>query len=333
MNVSPFSPYAAPLLLRNGHLQTFLASSGFRARGLNPVLETARDVVLEASDGIRLLGSHSQQRSAAPKGLVVILHGWEGSIDSTYMLCTGRALYRRGYDLFRLNFRDHGRSHHLNRGIFYAARLQEVFEAVRQAALASGALPVFLVGFSLGANFALRVALRSAQDPIPGLTHVVAISPVLDPDESTSRADRHPVIRRYFMKKWRRSLAVKQALFPNHYDFGPILKLKTIQATTEALLKRYSEYPSARDYFQAYTLTGDALRDLPLPTTLLTAADDPIIPVHDFQRLRVPLSTRLVVCRYGGHNGFLEGIRLRSRYEQDLPDLFDTLLVRASGLS
>jgi hypothetical protein len=331
MSILPLRPYAAPLLLRSGHLQTFLASSDFRARGPNPMLEAARDVILEAGDGIRLLGSHSPQRAAAPKGLAVMLHGWEGSIDSTYMRCTGRALYRRGYDVFRLNFRDHGRSHHLNPGLFYAARLPEVFVAVRQAARFAGSLPVFLIGFSLGANFALRVALRCVQDPIPGLKHVVAISPVLDPDESTSRADRHPVIRRYFMKKWRRSLNVKQALFPDHFDFGPLLKLKTIQATTEALLKRYSEYPSARDYFRAYTLTGDALRRLPLPVTLLTAADDPIIPVRDFQRLSLPPTARLVICRHGGHNGFLEGIRLHSRYEQDLPDLFDTLLPRPSG--
>jgi len=333
MSVSPLRPYAAPLLLRNGHLQTILASSGFRARGSNPMLEAARDVILAAGDGIRLLGSHSPQRTVASKGLAVMLHGWEGSIDSTYMRRTGRALFRRGYDVFRLNFRDHGRSHHLNPGIFYAARLPEVFEAVRLAARVAGALPVFLIGFSLGANFALRVALRCAHAPIPGLKHVVAISPVLDPDESTSRADRHPVIRRYFMKKWLRSLSLKQALFPNLYDFGPLLELKTIQATTEALLKRYSDYPSARDYFRAYTLTGEALSGLPLPATLLTAEDDPIIPVRDFQCLILPPSARLVVCPHGGHNGFLEGIRLRSRYEQDLPDLFDTLLSGPPGSS
>jgi hypothetical protein len=258
--------------------------------------------------------------------LVILLHGWEGSIDSTYMLRTGRALYRAGYDVFRLNFRDHGRSHHLNQGIFYAVLVQEVFEAVAKAATLAKERPVFLVGFSLGGNFALRIALRCGQAPIANLKHVVAISPVLDPDESTSRADAHPLIRRYFMKKWRRSLSVKQALFPDIYDFGPLLQLKTIRATTEALLKRYSPYASAPDYFRAYTLTGDALSELLLPTTLLTAEDDPIIPAADFRRLSLPSLANLVISRYGGHNGFLEGFRLRSRYEQELPALFDRLV-------
>jgi hypothetical protein len=190
----------------------------------------------------------------------------------------------------------------------------------------AGERPAFLIGFSLGGNFALRVALRCGQTPIANLKHVVAISPALDPEASTRRADAHPLIRRYFMKKWRRSLGAKQTLFPEIYDFGPILKLNSIQAATEALLKRYSRYGSARDYFRAYTLTGQVLSRLPLPVTLLTAEDDPIVPAADFRGLSLPSTANLVISRYGGHNGFLEGFRLRSRYEQELPVLFERRL-------
>ena len=323
MSVLPLRPYAAPFWLRNGHLQTFLASSGFRARGANPMLEAARDVILGADDGIRLLGSHSRHPGTVPEGLVVLLHGWEGSIGSTYMLCTGRALYRRGYEVFRLNFRDHGRSHHLNRGIFYAVLLDEVFEAIAQVAAAAAGFNVFLAGFSLGGNFALRIARRCETQPIPNLRHVVAVSAALDPEVSTARADRHPLIRRYFLKKWRRSLAIKQQLFPDLYDFSDILRLQTLREITDALLERYSQYPSARAYFQAYTLTGDALQSIAVPTALLTAQDDPIIPVRDYHELRANELTRVVVEPHGGHNGFLDGPRLRSRYETWLADLFD----------
>ena len=323
MNTKPLHPYATPFWLRNGHLQTFLASSGLRARGPNPMIEAARDVTLETGGGIRLLGSYSRHPGAGPKGLVVLLHGWEGSIDSTYILCTGKALYRRGYEVFRLNFRDHGRSHHLNRGIFYAALLDEVFEAVAQVAAAAAARDVFLAGFSLGGNFALRIARRCEAHPIPNLRQVVAVSAALNPEGSTVRADRHPLIRRYFLKKWRRSLAMKQQLFPDLYDFSDILRLSTLRDVTDALLERYSPYPSARVYYQAYTLTGTALQSIAVPTTLLTAQDDPIIPARDYHELRTHEMTRVVVEPHGGHNGFLDGLRLRSRYETWLADMFD----------
>jgi uncharacterized protein len=323
MSVLALRPCATPFWLRNGHLQTFLASSGLRARGANPMQEAAGDVILETGGGIRLLGSHSRHPGAVSKGLVVLLHGWEGSIDSTYMRCTGRALYRRGYEVFRLNFRDHGRSHHLNPGIFYAVLLDEVFEAVTQVAAAATGRHVFLAGFSLGGNFALRIARRCETHPIPRLRHVVAVSAALDPEVSTARADRHPLIRHYFLKKWRRSLAIKQQLFPDLYDFSDILRLQTLRGITAALLERYSQYPSARAYFQAYTLTGAALQSIAVPTTLLTAQDDPIIPVRDYHELRANEMTRVVVEPHGGHNGFLDGPRLRSRYETWLADLFD----------
>lgn len=316
-------PYTPPLPLRNGHIQTFLASSSLRAWGADSMQTAAQAEIIATDAGVNLLGLRSRQRTVRPKGLVVLLHGWEGSSDSTYIRRTGRSLYRRGYEVFRLNFVDHGRSHHLNSGLFFATRLDEVFDAIQRLAEESGSLPVFLVGFSLGANFALRIALRCRFRPIANLSHVVAISPVLDPEESTRRADRHPVIRRYFMIKWRRSLTIKQGLFPHRYDFSAVIGCKTIRQATDLLLERYSEFPSSRVYFDAYSLTGARLKDLGVPATLLASADDPIIPVRDFHELQLSPSACMIIHRHGGHNGFLEGLGLRSRYEDDLPDLFD----------
>ena len=320
----PCRDYIAPVLLRNRHLQTFLASSRIRARGPDPMAAAARELVLTTSEGIRLLGALSTPPGPA-RGLAVLLHGWEGSMDSTYLRRTGRALFRRGFAVFRLNYRDHGRSHHLNPGLFYAVKDLEVFEAVGQAARLHPRLPAYLVGFSLGGNFALRIARRAAADPIPTLKHVVAVGPVLDPEASTDRVDRYPLIRAYFMQKWRRSMAIKQALFPDRYDFRAAMRLETVRATTARLVADHSDTPGLDAYFRGYTLTGDRLASLRVPTTLVTAADDPVIPVEDFRRLKAAPSTRVVIRPHGGHLGFLEGLALRSRYERDLPDFFEAL--------
>ena len=177
LNAESFRP--APCL-RNGHLQTILASSSFRTWGKNPMCDAAREMIMTTSGGVRLLGYYSPQKSKKSKGLVVLLHGWEGSVASTYILCTGKALYGRGYDIFRLNFRDHGDSHHLNQGIFYAVLLEEVFQAVRRLCRNAEQKPVFLMGFSLGGNFALRMARNMIQTPIENLCHDDPIIPVED---------------------------------------------------------------------------------------------------------------------------------------------------------
>jgi len=323
--------YNPPWYFRNGLLQTVLASSPLRAWGYNPMREAARERIIETPEGIRLQGYLSSHITNEAAGLVILLHGWEGSANSTYITCTARTLFRHGYDIFRLNFRDHGDSHHLNPGIFYAVLLEEVRQAVGHISHLAQKMPVFMVGFSLGGNFALRIARALSDAPIDNLRHVVAVSPVLDPAKATERIDRQPLIRRYFLKKWLRSLRIKQQLFPDQYDFSELFDLPTIQAVTDRMLDKYSDYQSSADYFKDYSILNDAIADLPVPTTILTASDDPVIPVEDFFGLKLDHRSRLVIHDHGGHNGFINGFLLKSWYEDQLVKMFDEIVNRLEG--
>ena len=315
--------FQPPFFLKNAHLQTILASSKLRTLGANTMRDAARKEIIETPAGVKLLGYHSVQKDSQAKGLVILLHGWEGSADSTYLLRCGRSLYANGYDTFRLNFRDHGDSHHLNKGIFYAVLLEEVYQAVSQAASFSGDRPVFLVGFSLGGNFVLRILKKCVNVPIKNLCHAVSVSPVLNPQKSTAKIDRITYIRKYFLAKWRRSLTKKQALFPQLYDFTDVMGVKTIQALTDTLLEKYSDFPTAQAYFDAYSVMGSAIAEVHTPITIVTAEDDPIIPINDFYDLKLNKHVQLVIHPHGGHNGFINGFKLQSWYENMIARLFD----------
>jgi predicted alpha/beta-fold hydrolase len=312
-------------LFGNPHVQTILSSSRIRTWLPNPMRAAARQKIVQVHDGTRLLGWHASPRHRPVRGTVVLLHGWEGSADSTYVLRTGRRLFLEGYAVFRLNFRDHGASYHLNQGLFFASMLDEVFEAVALVLQQHPHRPAFLVGFSLGGNFALRIARRCRIDPLPCLKHVVCISPVLDPAKATRRIDAGGYIRSYFLRKWRRSLSQKQAAFPDRYDFSDLMQVNSILGLTELLLIRYSNYRSPEEYFGTYTLIGDALKDLAIPTTLVTAEDDPIIPVADFLQLDLGSQSTLSLQNFGGHNGFICGWSLSAWYEQQTVSLFNSI--------
>lgn len=291
---------------RNRHLQTIFASLRLRALGPNPMLAAARPVIVPAGGGVRLLGAVSDHAPGAGKGLVILVHGWEGSADSTYVVTTGRDLFRRGYDIFRLNLRDHGESHHLNEGLFHGALIEEVTEAVRVVAAAAAGRPCCLVGFSLGGNFALRVAMRQRETPVPGLTRIVAISPPPDPYKATLAIDGGPAVyRHYFLGKWKRSLRRKQELFPHRYAFDHLLKMRTVMEVTEAIMDYYPDYPSYRDYFRRYTLASRDFRHLPLPVTVIASEDDPVVPIADVHAMTENTSLDASIQRWGGHCGFL----------------------------
>ena len=93
------APFRPGFPLKNPHLQTILASLKIRALGANPIRERSEETLVDAGSGIRLLGYRTVQPGARSLGLVILLHGWEGSSESTYMLTTGRRLYRSGYDV------------------------------------------------------------------------------------------------------------------------------------------------------------------------------------------------------------------------------------------
>ena len=129
------SPYRPPWWLRSPHVQSLLGSSPMRvrrgARMLAALGTRAEAVVLDAGEGVRLQGVFNPPPAGEPRGLALLLHGWEGSSESSYMRLTAARLLAAGFATFRLNFRDHGGTHHLNVELFHSARLDEVVTAAQ----------------------------------------------------------------------------------------------------------------------------------------------------------------------------------------------------------
>src|SRR5690606_27672785 len=111
-------------------------------------------------------------------------------------------------------------------------------------------------------NFMLRVAATTSLD----IAGVVAVSPVIDPAESMMALERgFPVYRRYFARKWLRSLLRKQALWPHDYDFSELAHLTDLRRMTAVLVRRYTDFASLEDYLNGYSITGQRLASLSSP--------------------------------------------------------------------
>jgi predicted alpha/beta-fold hydrolase len=297
----------------NPHFQSIVPSLSLRrpfiASRARQMLAVADTQIVDCGDGVRLLGHYSSQQAAGnppARDLAILLHGWEGSADSVYVLSLGSHLFSLGCDVFRLNFRDHGPSHHLNEEIFHSCRLDEVIGAVRTI---QGSLPnkrITIAGFSLGGNFALRVAAKAPRAGIE-LERAVAVCPVLRPHSTMEMLENGWfVYQQYFINKWKRSLRRKQQCFPKLYDFSKILAQTSIRAMTELLVRNYSEFADLDAYLNGYAITGDALAELAVPSHILMSLDDPIIPAHDLQHLARTPHLAVTTIPKGGHCGFME---------------------------
>jgi predicted alpha/beta-fold hydrolase len=299
--------------LANAHVQSIVPSLSLRrplvTRRARQMLAVADTRIVDCGEGVRLLGHYSSQQAAGRspgRDLAILLHGWEGSADSIYVLSLGSHLFSLGCDVFRLNFRDHGPSHHLNEDIFHSCRLDEVIGAVRTIQSSMPNKRVTIAGFSLGGNFALRVAAKAPKAGLE-LERAIAVCPVLRPHSTMEMLETGWfVYQQYFINKWKRSLRLKQQCFPKRYDFSKILAQNSIRTMTELLVRHYSEFADLDAYLNGYAITGDALAGLSVPSHILMSLDDPIIPARDLQLLAPSPNLHVISMPKGGHCGFMD---------------------------
>lgn len=306
--------YRPPRWLRNRHVQSILSSSPLRVRRGQELLiatgATTTEHIVDGGDGVRLQGLHSVIAGGAPadrtpRRLALLLHGWEGSVQSSYMRLTTAHLLGRGFDVFRLNFRDHGDTHHLNEALFHSNRIDEVVHAARDVSERFATQPMVVAGYSLGGNFALRVALRAPAAGLP-LAHAAAVCPVLDPAGTMTEMEQGlGFYNWYFAHKWRRSLLLKRKLFPQQHAYEDQLLKQGLRDLTRWLVEQHTEFESLDAYFDGYNIAGERMAQLAVPVSILTSEDDPVIPVSDFRSWRLPPHAQLEIARWGGHCGFL----------------------------
>jgi predicted alpha/beta-fold hydrolase len=330
-------------LVRSGSVQTVLAM--VRPKGID-VTADEQPLLLDAGldrtgaepeRPVRLHGYYNASRApGAPRGLVMILHGWEGCSHSNYNVILAQALVERGYAVFRLNLRDHGPGLHvdpyaLNKGLFRATLIEEAANATAQVARLAGDQPFYIVGASMGGNFALRLAKwHSEQSAFHNLQKVVAVCPAINPARATDALDRNPGTRRYFRQRWLRSLRAKRLVNPALPDLAEIERMPLVRDMTDWFIRQPAvastpRFTSAAEYFAAYSVLGDALAQLTVRTTILTARNDPVIPVVDFYTLAPHPLLDVQIHASGGHCGFIDAPPVRHRMaDLILPELATT---------
>ena len=302
-------------LFKNPHIQSIVATTGprkllvqHRAKALTTNAQTH---TLDCGDGIRLMGEYSC-KPGNNKGLVIMIHGWLGCNDSLYLLSAGSKLFAAGYNIFRLNLRDHGDSNHLNQALFNSSRIKEVVNAVKAIQQLFPHPKNYLTGFSLGGNFCLRVAARATENQIK-LNHVVAICPVINPYKTNRNLhDGFFIYHHYFRNRWKNSLLNKLQHFPEHGYRQAIKNLSTLDEMNNYFVPNHTAYDDVDEYLNAYAIGGDHLAKLDIPCHIISSEDDPVILAEDLNELADNNKLTIELTRHGGHCGYIEGLSLNS---------------------
>ena len=318
--------FKPPRYLQNPHLQTLLNSQGPRRLRAGHILKNlvSESLTLQAEDGTRLL-AELDHAVTSRSALVILLHGWEGSSRSSYLVTTAAHLLAQGFDVLRVNLRDHGGSHHLNQELFNSTRSPEVASALQNFLNAHAYTHIFLAGFSLGASFALRIAADVGVEL--GLKAAIGVCPPTDPARAMDALNQgFFAYERYFFKRWHESLQRKLQCFPQLDYATELAAAKSLDDLNRTFIPRYTIYDEVDDYYAAYALVDARLSALAMPAYLIAAEDDPIIPVDDLKRIDPIENLNIEVCRHGGHCGFIENLAARSWVEARILQILEQYL-------
>jgi predicted alpha/beta-fold hydrolase len=303
MERTPFRPHP---LLQNAHAQTIGAF--FLPRRLARLRRLSAPRLFDGAGDAKVLAHCAWQTKPDAAPAVVLVHGLEGSAESHYMLGTGEKALAAGLNLVRLNMRNCGGTEHLASTLYHAGMTEDLRQVVTELIERDGVRQIVLVGFSLGGNVALKLAGEYADDPPDELCAVAAISPsihlksCIDSIELRSNLLYH----RRFVRSMKSRLALKARIFPDRYDTSHLRSIKSIRGFDDAYTAPLSGFRDSADYYERASALP-YIASIGVPTLIIHAKDDPLIPFEPFCRepLAANANLTLLAPDHGGHVGFV----------------------------
>lgn len=306
----PFVPF-----FRNAHVATI--AGNFWKRTIDETRFPTRDVLYDTVPGTRVLVQENRP-SGTVKGEVFLQHGLEGSSRSGYMVSLAQALCEAGYAAHRVNMRGCGGSEHLTDTLYHSGLtgdLRRILRPLREA----GRGPLFLIGFSLGGNVALKLAGELGPQARELLDGVCAVSTPIDLHACVKRIaePQNWIYERRFVRSLRARYRRRHTANPDRFPIEGLDSATSIYEFDDRFTAPAFGFGTAQNYYRTQSAVK-FVPDIQVPTLVVQAADDPFIPfdIYESPALRQNPWIEFQAVPHGGHLGFIA--RHRPRFWLDL---------------
>jgi predicted alpha/beta-fold hydrolase len=290
--------------LTNGDLMTVVA---WARRRQFPDLPAAEARLFRVADDTQVLAHCYWQPRRHERPAIVALHGLEGSSSVHYMRGLASKAWRTGFSVVLLNQRNCGGTEGLTPGLYHSGLTADPRSVIEQIVAHDRVPRVAVVGYSLGGNLAMKLAgeLADAAGPVAGVT---AICPTIDLEQCVQAIERRRNIAYHFnfVRNLKARMRRKALLWPGRFDLAPLTRIWTIRKFDDVYTAPLNGFGTAANYYQRASAIGviDRIR---VPALVLTAADDPFVPVSQFDApaVRGNSYVRVLATRHGGHCGYI----------------------------
>lgn len=307
--------------LPSAHLQTIWPALMRRQPRVISQLEHER---LELPDGDFLDLAWVGRTESGP--IVLVLHGFEGSLHSHYIAGMLNALKRSGLRSVFMHFRGcSGVPNRLLRG-YHSGETGDVAWVTQVLKAREPNTPIAAIGYSLGGNVLLKwLGETGAANP---LTAAVAVSVPFELMGAVKRIQRgfSRLYQRYLLYYACKRLRHKFQKQQEHSQFAHRLKsVKNIVEFDNLLTAPLHGFKDAHHYYEEAS-SRRYLKHIETPTLILHAKDDPFMTDDVIPGItELSTSVQFEMSERGGHVGFVSGrYPWKAEYwlEQRVPHFF-----------
>ena len=328
--------FEPPRGFRAAHMQT-VRSRLFPPAAPTDALATTRLIRVPMDDGtgdelgVALHTPKPAPATAPAPQLVVLVHGLGGSAESAYMLTTAAHLLRAGIAVARLDLRGAGHVGATSQQMYHAGRTSDVRAVLARLAdqpvadRRGDGPSLGLMGFSLGGN----VTLKLLGEPLEGLPVVAGMAVSAPLDLAVGGEYLHHVAFGMYEAAMLRGLKSDVARFAGPLsadERAAVAAARTLEEFDDAFTARQNGWRDAAEYY-AVSSSAQYLPRITVPTLVLHALDDPIVPPGpyrsiDWTGLARTGPVRRSITEHGGHVGFHQAGRRPPWYVEKAVEFF-----------
>jgi predicted alpha/beta-fold hydrolase len=289
-----------------GHMQTLYAWAKPRTF---PRLPVPTERLFDVAPDARVLAHCHFHDDRAARPALILLHGLEGSSRAHYMCGISDKAWAAGWNVVRLNQRNCGGTEQLSQGLYHSGLTHDVQFVMRELISSDRIGAIAVAGYSLGGNLTLKLAGELGDAAPAELKAVCAVSPTMDLAvcvEALERRSNFPY-QWNFVKNLKGRMRRKAAAWPGQYSLDRLKGMWTVRQFDEAYTAPHHGFRDAGDYY--YRASAMRVIDrIRVPALILTAEDDPFVPIAPFRDPAVASNPNIhvVITACGGHCAFVE---------------------------
>ncbi len=240
------------------------------------------------------------QTAHDPQAELILVHGLEGGADAGYMRTLAHSALTQNFNTHRFNMRTCGGTERLCTTLYHGGLTSDLLSYLRGT---KRNLPIFLVGFSLGGNVVLKLAGELGRSGPELLSGVCAVSAPIDLAMAARRinAPVNFLYQRRFVTRMHARLAAT-----GRYSAATLKPLRTLYDIDDIITAPSFGFGNAEGYYSTQS-SNRLLAQIRVPTLLIAAQDDPLIPFEMYRAAAPELNPLIQTLfpEHGGHLGFI----------------------------